>query len=666
MSHPQRLKSGRMPDGPGGRWVAVFLLFAVMGAGTEPPLVGQAQVRQGSPGMEATLPELPVVIPLEEVEIPDLGLQRMGSCCRESSFTRLAPEFAEAVPEKVGEKRRFAVVKLGLSKILLSIDEIQRLPLRDGSKGEVLVRADANQNFDLTDDRVYRCRESEWCGPIRTEVEHPDGHAPYSFRVKFFMVGRTAVLWYTRHSALAGKLLGRKIAVLDDDTNGSYNDPGDIVVLDLDDDGDLEGGYKGEERFLRYRVLPWGEGFLSIVGVDPVARVMTVDAARAATLIAKVFDIQDGSPVAGAEVMVAPGSFSGQSDREGWVTLKVLAGQVDYLQVSADGYWSRVISRGADGIRAGKKPEDPEIHVLLEPGPCHHRQVRWCGKASLLASSMTHSRLDLDSGVVGPRIGPYPGTPDVGWYVPPEGLYLSASNGAGLSVLGEVDFEKVTVEGLRKLPFREAKVRAARSCGGKEGGRAEARLRRGTVLGVLTGEGRLGKIRVEECDRKLELSWTLYDELFDGAERGSREASAGPRPGAARPPAERGAREDPTPEPAGPARSPWAECLARVERDGPVHTFGGEGFRAPRVLESPTARYTEEARRHGITGIVIAQSVIDRQGRVACLKVVKGLPLGLDESATSTMRRRTFEPATLDGEPVAVFYNLTTKFSLSR
>lgn len=40
------------------------------------------------------------------------------------------------------------------------------------------------------------------------------------------------------------------------------------------------------------------------------------------------------------------------------------------------------------------------------------------------------------------------------------------------------------------------------------------------------------------------------------------------------------------------------------------------------------------------------------------------LPLGLTEVAIDALREWTFEPATLDGKPVAVFYNLTFNFRL--
>jgi len=46
--------------------------------------------------------------------------------------------------------------------------------------------------------------------------------------------------------------------------------------------------------------------------------------------------------------------------------------------------------------------------------------------------------------------------------------------------------------------------------------------------------------------------------------------------------------------------------------------------------------------------------------------VLKGLPLGLSETTAQTVKRWKFEPATLHGEPVVVFYHLFVTMSLSR
>lgn len=86
----------------------------------------------------------------------------------------------------------------------------------------------------------------------------------------------------------------------------------------------------------------------------------------------------------------------------------------------------------------------------------------------------------------------------------------------------------------------------------------------------------------------------------------------------------------------------------------------------PRKINAPPPLYTEVARREGLQGIVILQALINEQGVVEEVEVIKGLPLGLTETAIEALKKWTFEPATLDGKPVAVFYNLTFNFRLQK
>ncbi len=85
---------------------------------------------------------------------------------------------------------------------------------------------------------------------------------------------------------------------------------------------------------------------------------------------------------------------------------------------------------------------------------------------------------------------------------------------------------------------------------------------------------------------------------------------------------------------------------------------------APRILERVQPQYTEMARRARIQGIVILQAVIDRSGRLTDAKVLKGLPLGLDEASLEAVQQWRFEPARLGEKPVAVYWNLTVTFQL--
>ena len=84
----------------------------------------------------------------------------------------------------------------------------------------------------------------------------------------------------------------------------------------------------------------------------------------------------------------------------------------------------------------------------------------------------------------------------------------------------------------------------------------------------------------------------------------------------------------------------------------------------PRKITAVPATYTEVARKEKIQGVVVLLATIDEEGAVEDVQVVQGLPYGLTEQAIESLKQWTFEPATLDGKPVAVFYNLTFRFRL--
>ncbi len=96
--------------------------------------------------------------------------------------------------------------------------------------------------------------------------------------------------------------------------------------------------------------------------------------------------------------------------------------------------------------------------------------------------------------------------------------------------------------------------------------------------------------------------------------------------------------------------------------EGPI-MVGGDVL-PPEKTFWPQPQYTEIARKARIQGVVIVQAIIDKEGDVTNVKVLKGLPMGLDQAAIDAVKKWKFKPATLNGKPVAVFYNLTVNFRL--
>jgi len=86
----------------------------------------------------------------------------------------------------------------------------------------------------------------------------------------------------------------------------------------------------------------------------------------------------------------------------------------------------------------------------------------------------------------------------------------------------------------------------------------------------------------------------------------------------------------------------------------------------PQRIEATAVKpqYTEMARRARLSGIVVAEAIIDEHGDVTNIRILKPLPMGLDHAAIEAMARWKFRPATLGGKPVKVYYNLQVNFQV--
>ena len=99
-----------------------------------------------------------------------------------------------------------------------------------------------------------------------------------------------------------------------------------------------------------------------------------------------------------------------------------------------------------------------------------------------------------------------------------------------------------------------------------------------------------------------------------------------------------------------------------AEPEGPIRV-GGD-VQPPVKVSAPSPQYTEIARKARIQGVVIVEAIINKTGAVTNVKILKGLPMGLDTAAADAVKKWKFKPATLNGKPVAVIYNLTVNFRL--
>ncbi len=95
----------------------------------------------------------------------------------------------------------------------------------------------------------------------------------------------------------------------------------------------------------------------------------------------------------------------------------------------------------------------------------------------------------------------------------------------------------------------------------------------------------------------------------------------------------------------------------RYETDGPITE--------PKAVHKVLPKYPEEARKAGVTAVVVVDAEISAEGRIVNMKVLRAPDEAFVQPTLDALSQWEFEPATLDGEPVAVYYVLTVKYSLS-
>jgi periplasmic protein TonB len=90
----------------------------------------------------------------------------------------------------------------------------------------------------------------------------------------------------------------------------------------------------------------------------------------------------------------------------------------------------------------------------------------------------------------------------------------------------------------------------------------------------------------------------------------------------------------------------------------------GSGIDPPSLLREVKPDYTEEARRRGVSGEVVMEIVVRRDGSVGDVRILQGLGYGLDGRAVAAVRQWRFAPARLRGTPVDVVVEVAMEFKL--
>jgi len=118
------------------------------------------------------------------------------------------------------------------------------------------------------------------------------------------------------------------------------------------------------------------------------------------------------------------------------------------------------------------------------------------------------------------------------------------------------------------------------------------------------------------------------------------------------------------------------ESLEPVDPFGPLPeittSFSGEtveregvnGTTIPSCTYAPVPPYSEGAGKLKIIGTVTVEAIINSQGKLENIRIVRGLPGGLNETTIAAMRSWRCGPALKNGKPVPVLVPITITFRL--
>ena len=90
---------------------------------------------------------------------------------------------------------------------------------------------------------------------------------------------------------------------------------------------------------------------------------------------------------------------------------------------------------------------------------------------------------------------------------------------------------------------------------------------------------------------------------------------------------------------------------------------GSDGVPVPKKKKHVQPVYPKEALAKGIRGIVILDLVIDTDGQVAEMHIIRSIP-GLDEAALAAAGQWRYDPVKVDGRPVSVRLTVPITFAL--
>src|SRR5579859_302036 len=94
------------------------------------------------------------------------------------------------------------------------------------------------------------------------------------------------------------------------------------------------------------------------------------------------------------------------------------------------------------------------------------------------------------------------------------------------------------------------------------------------------------------------------------------------------------------------------------------HIGPDSGVKAPKPKYTPEPAFSEIASYEEFQGIVVVNVIVGTDGKIHRFRLLRPLGMGLDEIAQSTVQTWRFQPASRNGQPVAVEMNIEIAFDL--
>ncbi|MCC7009671.1 MAG: TonB family protein [Acidobacteria bacterium] len=111
---------------------------------------------------------------------------------------------------------------------------------------------------------------------------------------------------------------------------------------------------------------------------------------------------------------------------------------------------------------------------------------------------------------------------------------------------------------------------------------------------------------------------------------------------------------------------PAGTASDRPAPPGPAVRIGEQGVTAPMKIKDVKPQYPWLARAAGVQGIVFLESIIDTDGSVTNLKVIRSSGSDeLDGAAIDAVSQWRYTPTLLNGQPVSVICTMTVNFTLN-